>query len=58
MADIREELVYAALNRAFALIDNNIQETEEQQHEFRKQIILTDESLTEDEKVRNYKDFR
>ena len=44
--------------RAFALTDIAIHKTQEQQYEFRKQIILTDESLTEDEKVRNNKDFR
>src|SRR3954454_11455444 len=50
MATIRQELVMATVNRAFALIDTNIHKTQEQRHEFRKQIILADESLTEDEK--------
>src|SRR5215213_5219377 len=49
MATIRRELVNAALNRAFAL-DYNIHHTQEQRHEFRKQTILADESLTKDEK--------
>jgi hypothetical protein len=49
MATIQEGLVYAALTKAFAKKDINI-ETPDQQHEFRKNIILTDESLTEDEK--------
>src|SRR3954454_3019385 len=50
MATIRQELVMATINRAFALLDTNIHKTQEERHEFRKQIILADESLTEDEK--------
>src|ERR1051325_8791014 len=49
MATIREELVRAAINRAFALTDysqNNFVKI----FEFRKQTILADESLTKDEK--------
>jgi hypothetical protein len=42
--------VYAALNRSIALIDLNIQNTVHKQYEFRKQTILTDESLTGNEK--------
>ena len=51
MANIRRELASAAVNRAFALTDINIHKTQEQRHEFRKQIILADESLTRDEKL-------
>jgi hypothetical protein len=51
MANIRIELANAAVNRAFALTDINIHKTMEQQHEFRKQTILADESLTNDEKL-------
>ena len=50
MAAIRKELIGAAINRAFALTDYNIQNNFEKQHEFRSQIILADESLTKDEK--------
>src|SRR5688572_27096049 len=49
MTTIRKELVWAVYNRARALTDNKIQNTYEKQHEFRKQIILADESLTKDE---------
>ena len=50
MAAIRKELVWAAINRASALTDLNIQNNVNKQHEFRKQTILADESLTKDEK--------
>ena len=50
MATIRKELIWATYNRAIALVDINIHKTVEQGHEFSKQIILADESLTEDEK--------
>jgi hypothetical protein len=42
--------VYAALNRSIALIDYDIHNDIHKQYEFRKQTILTDESLTENEK--------
>ena len=50
MAAIRNELVTAAFNRAYALIDYNIQNNVDKRHEFKKQTILADESLTNDEK--------
>ena len=50
MAAIRRKLVWAACNRAFALTDSNIHNDLEKQHEFRKQTVLADESLTKDEK--------
>src|SRR5436189_65415 len=50
MAAIRMELVVSAINRAYALTDFNIQNNLENQHEFRKQTILADESLTKAEK--------
>src|SRR5688572_8207350 len=50
MAAIRKELVWAAYNRAHALIDNNIHNNLDKLHEFKKQTILADESLTKDEK--------
>ncbi|PKC56235.1 hypothetical protein RhiirA1_474292, partial [Rhizophagus irregularis] len=50
MSDIREELVYVAINRAFSLIDFNIYNDIHKQYEFKKQTILVDDSLTENEK--------
>src|SRR5256885_1978765 len=50
MAAIRYEFVSAAINKAFALTDNSIRNDDEKCHEFRKQTILADESLTKDEK--------
>ena len=50
MASIREEFVFAAYHRAYALIDLNIQNNLDKQHEFKKQTILADKSLTKDEK--------
>jgi hypothetical protein len=51
MSTIREDVVSAALNRSFALIDNNIHNDIHKQFEFRKQTLLADKSLTEDEKT-------
>src|SRR5688572_14557415 len=51
MTAIREELVSAALNRSQALIDINTYNSLDKQHEFEKKTILTDKSLTEDEKL-------
>ncbi|GES90370.1 kinase-like domain-containing protein [Rhizophagus clarus] len=45
MDTIREELVSAAIERAYALLDHN-QNNLEKQHEFKKQIVLADKSLT------------
>ena len=50
MASIRDELISAAINRAFALTDYSIHNNLEKQHEFGKQTILADKSLTKDEK--------
>ena len=50
MAAIREEFLYAAINRSHALIDYNIQNNVDKQNEFQKQTILADEFLTNDEK--------
>jgi hypothetical protein len=50
MTSIREELVFAKINRTYILTDYNIQDTLEKQFEFRQQIILADKSLTKDEK--------
>src|SRR3954469_8510896 len=50
MAAIRQGVVFAAIHRAYALIDSNIQNNLDKEHEFKKQTILADESLTKDEK--------
>ncbi|GBB87850.1 hypothetical protein RclHR1_14340007 [Rhizophagus clarus] len=44
------ELVNAAVMRSYALIDYNIYNDIHKRHEFKKRIILADESLTENEK--------
>ncbi|RGB32316.1 kinase-like domain-containing protein [Rhizophagus diaphanus] len=46
----KNQLVNAAIKRAYALIDLNICDDVHKRHEFRKQTILADESLTENEK--------
>jgi hypothetical protein len=51
MSDIREELVTAVLNKSLALIDYKIHNNLHKRHEFRQKTILTDESLTKDEKT-------
>jgi hypothetical protein len=51
MSAIREELVHAAMNRSHALIDYNVYNDIRKRHEFIKQTILADNSLTEDEKT-------
>src|ERR1051325_2424428 len=51
MSAIREELVYAAINRSINLINYNIHNDIHKQHEFKRQTILADKSLTEDEKA-------
>ena len=50
MAAIRKELMYAAINKARALIDYNIQNNADKRNKFQKQTILADESLTNEEK--------
>ncbi|CAB4403342.1 unnamed protein product [Rhizophagus irregularis] len=51
MSTIREEQIYAALNRAYTLIDYNIHKGLHKQYEFMQQTILADNSLTEEEKT-------
>jgi hypothetical protein len=48
MATIRQEIALAAINRAFALVDHNIQNNLE--HVSIIQTVLADKSLTKDEK--------
>ncbi|EXX62010.1 Mkk2p [Rhizophagus irregularis DAOM 197198w] len=50
MTSIREDIVFAAYHRAYALTDFNTQDTLDKQFEFRQQTILADKSLTKDEK--------
>ncbi|EXX53678.1 Tpk3p [Rhizophagus irregularis DAOM 197198w] len=51
MSNIREEVVQAAINRAFALIDATIHDDIHKDFEFQKQTLLADKFLTEDEKT-------
>ncbi|GBB94517.1 hypothetical protein RclHR1_02370017 [Rhizophagus clarus] len=50
MAEIRKKLVTDAIEKAYASTDFDIQNSLEKRHEFRKQFILNDKCLTEDEK--------
>ncbi|POG61692.1 kinase-like domain-containing protein [Rhizophagus irregularis DAOM 181602=DAOM 197198] len=51
MSTFRIGLIKVTLNRAIALIDTNIYDSVHKQFEFVKQIILADNSLTNDEKT-------
>ncbi|CAB4427267.1 unnamed protein product [Rhizophagus irregularis] len=51
MSNIREELIRAAISRAFSLIDYNAHNSFHEEHEFTQQTILSDNSLTEEEKT-------
>jgi hypothetical protein len=55
MSAIRENVISAAINKVFALIDINIYDNIHKQHEFQKQTILADKSLTEDERAKAIK---
>ncbi|EXX56127.1 polo kinase CDC5 [Rhizophagus irregularis DAOM 197198w] len=48
---IRKEIAIAAVNRSNALINYNVHNDTHKRYEFRKQTILTDNSLTKDEKT-------
>ncbi|GET66842.1 kinase-like domain-containing protein [Rhizophagus irregularis DAOM 181602=DAOM 197198] len=50
MTSIRNDIVFTAYNRAYALTDYNIQNTIDKQCEFRKKTVLADKSLTKNEK--------
>ncbi|PKY59059.1 hypothetical protein RhiirA4_481503 [Rhizophagus irregularis] len=50
MSVIREDSIYIAINKAYALTDYNIHNNIHKQYEFWKQTILADESLTKYEK--------
>ena len=51
MSTIRDEFVNAAISRAENLIDYNVHNDFHKQHEFQKQTVLADKSLTNDEKT-------
>ena len=51
MSTIREDLVYAAITRSHHLTDTNIHNDIHKVYEFQKQTLLSDESLTKDEKT-------
>ena len=51
MSTIRRELILAANNRALNLIDTSIHNDIHKHYEFKKQTVLADESLTNDEKT-------
>src|SRR5438045_8836527 len=51
MSVLRRELIYTAISRVFNLIDYNIHTDIHKQNEFMQQTVLTDESLTQDEKT-------
>src|SRR2546421_1180514 len=50
MSAVQKELVSAAINRAYALMDYNIHNDIHKQQEFLLQTVLDDKSLTNDEK--------
>src|SRR6266496_1882629 len=51
MSVIRKELVYSAISRSHALVDYNVHNDFHKRHEFLKQTVLADNSLTKDEKT-------
>ena len=51
MSVIRTEYVYAAIARAHGLIDYSVHNNLHKRHEFKKQTVLADNSLTKDEKT-------
>ncbi|RIA80244.1 hypothetical protein C1645_882273, partial [Glomus cerebriforme] len=55
MSNIRDELFNAAYQKAYALIDYDVYNDIDKQHEFRKQSIIDNESLTNDEKSKAIK---
>ena len=57
MSTIRGEAINSATSRAEQLIDYSIHDDFHKQHEFKKQTVLTDESLTNDEKTEAIRDL-
>ncbi|GBB89386.1 hypothetical protein RclHR1_16050003 [Rhizophagus clarus] len=50
MSYVKNQSINSALSRSFALIDYNIHNDVHKRYEFRKQMVLNDESLTKNEK--------
>jgi hypothetical protein len=50
MSAIRDELVSAAIQKSYNLIDYSIHDNFHKRYEFQQQTVLADKSLTEDEK--------
>ncbi|CAB4404760.1 unnamed protein product [Rhizophagus irregularis] len=57
MSNIRYELVNAAINRSNISMDFNIYDDFHKRHEFKKQTLLADKSLTNDEKTYTIKEL-
>lgn len=55
MSSIRDDVVWAALYQSRVLFDYNIHNDAHKQFEFRKQTLLSDESLTDDEMLQQIK---
>src|SRR5438132_975382 len=51
MSVIRKDLINVALQRSYHLVDTSIHDDQHKIHEFRKQTVLADESLTKEEKA-------
>ncbi|POG73000.1 kinase-like domain-containing protein [Rhizophagus irregularis DAOM 181602=DAOM 197198] len=51
MSSIRKEIIYAAISKSHALINYSVHNDIHKRHEFKKQTVLADNSLTEDEKT-------
>ncbi|RIA80563.1 hypothetical protein C1645_838481 [Glomus cerebriforme] len=54
MTAIRKDIVRAAYNRVYTLMDTTIYDTLDKAHEFKTKTILVDESLTNDEKLEQH----
>jgi hypothetical protein len=50
MSEVRRELINATLSRVYNLTDHKMHNDIHKEYEFRKQMVLADESLTKDEK--------
>src|ERR1051325_10544979 len=51
MSNIRDEVVFAAIDRSHNLIDVNVHDNIHKEYKFQRQTVLADESLTKDEKI-------
>src|ERR1044072_9020211 len=57
MSAIQEELIFDIIIRVNALIDYHVYDNFHKQHEFKKQTVLADKSLTEDVKTEIMREF-